>query len=338
MSDLEPDRLRELEKILLDDDHAAEAPLEENGSQDQQVPRKRVRGRASRNRRKRRRRSRTSTSSSSSSCTSSSESSETESDVHPLLDRKLQGREDECRKKYEPTSPLQEVQDRIPKKIEFASSVREAPEIAGLEKKKLRARVKIADNFLEHFDACAAGMYVGMEERMSYFERLPLVASPLATVPVLEEGLRVRSFKLPMDEQSMVADSECVLNAMNLLAISRNEAAEHRTDRADLYVKQAMELLGISVHDFNVRRRERFFRSYGVDPMKSVPNYRRLPIEERRSRQHRRDHTRKRHGNSSARKDRSQELRSKPTRAHSPRSSRNTSKKQERPQKETKKK
>ncbi|WKY01582.1 hypothetical protein Q1695_015523 [Nippostrongylus brasiliensis] len=40
-----------------------------------------------------------------------------------------------------------------------------------------------------------------------------------------------------------------------------------------------MELLGIVVHDLNVRRRERFFRSFGVDPCKSEPNYRGLPIE-----------------------------------------------------------
>ncbi|KAK6044816.1 reverse transcriptase [Cooperia oncophora] len=251
MSDLDADHLKELEKILLDDDQVSEGQLREDVSKELKPPgkRERVRGRPSRNRRKRKRRSSESPSSSSSYSSSLDSSEDSELDSHPLLDRRLAGREEEGRRKFEPPSPLQELQEKIPKKIEFSSSIREAPEIAGLEKKKLRAR------------------------------RLPLVASPLATVPVLDEGLRAINYRLPLDEQAMVADSECVMNAINLLAISRNEAAEQRFERADSYVKQAMELLGISIHDFNVRRRERFFRSYGVDPLRSVPNYRRLPVE-----------------------------------------------------------
>ncbi|VDP39928.1 unnamed protein product [Heligmosomoides polygyrus] len=110
------------------------------------------------------------------------------------------------------------------------------------------------------------GMYVGQEERVPHFEKLPLVASGLAAVPVLDEGLKVTQFRLGVDEHTMVAEEEAILNALNLLAVGRNEAREGRLEKTDMYSRQAMELLGIVIHDINVRRRERFFRSFGVDP------------------------------------------------------------------------
>ncbi|WKY01583.1 hypothetical protein Q1695_015523 [Nippostrongylus brasiliensis] len=188
---------------------------------------------------------------------------------------KKEAREELLRKNHQVTSPL----PRIPKRIEFASSTAVAPEIVSIEKKKLRARVRVADEILEHFESCAMGMYVGQEEKVAHFEKLPLVASGLAAVPVLDEGLRVTSFRLGIDEHTMVIEEEAILNALNLLAIGRNEAREGRMEKMDMYARQAMELLGIVVHDLNVRRRERFFRSFGVDPCKSEPNYRGLPIE-----------------------------------------------------------
>lgn len=149
-----------------------------------------------------------------------------------------------------------------------------------MEYKKLRVRVDINAKFLEHFNKCAAGVYVGTEERLNFYDRLPLVSSGLAAPPVLDEGLPRKSFRIQVDEASLFADAEVLLNALNLMAIARSESLAGRHPRADLYIEQAMEVLSFGIEANVTRRRERFLRSFGVEPLKMVHNFHRFPVEE----------------------------------------------------------
>ncbi|EYC11444.1 hypothetical protein Y032_0050g1916 [Ancylostoma ceylanicum] len=191
--------------------------------------------------RKRRRRESSSSVSSSHSTSESSTSSDYSSESDNDDDIRKRGTE-ERKKKFFPPSPLEES-SRIPRRIDFAGAVKVAPEIARIEFKKLRTRVDIDPKLLDHFNKCAAGM-------------------------------------IQVDEASLVADAEVLLNALNLMAISRNEAHAGRHERADLYIEQAMEVLAFGVEANVTRRRERFLRSFGVEPLKVVPNFHRFPVEE----------------------------------------------------------
>ncbi|PIO58674.1 reverse transcriptase [Teladorsagia circumcincta] len=224
--------------------------------------------------RKRRKDSSSSTSSYSSSSSYSTSSYSEDSDGDGLRHRK-----EELQKKcFNTGSPLEAI--RIPKRIDFAGAVKEAPEIARMEYKKLRTRVEIDQKLLDHFNKCAAGVYVGTEDRLSFFDRLPLVSSGLAAPPVLDEGLPRKSFRIQVDESSLMADAEVLLNALNLMAIARSESWAGRSQRADLYIEQAMEVLSFGVEANVARRRERFLRSFGVEPLKMVHNFHRFPVEE----------------------------------------------------------
>ncbi|KAK6016630.1 hypothetical protein OSTOST_17885 [Ostertagia ostertagi] len=228
------------------------------------------------NTRKRRKDSTSSESScySSSSSTSTSSYSEDNSDGNNPRHRKEESR----KKGFSTESPLEAI--RIPRRIDFAGAVKEAPEIARMEYKKLRTRVEIDQKLLDHFNKCAAGVYVGTEDRLSFFDRLPLVSSGLAAPPVLDEGLPRKSFRIQVDESSLMADAEVLLNALNLMAIARSESRAGRSQRADLYIEQAMEVLSFGVEANVTRRRERFLRSFGVEPLKIVHNFHRFPVEE----------------------------------------------------------
>ncbi|VDO65266.1 unnamed protein product [Heligmosomoides polygyrus] len=212
-------KLSAFEKSLLDgdfDDREFRDDFTEDnfiGQDDDAPPRQRRRGGGSRNRWGRRNRSRISTSSSSS---STSEDSDCSSDSQDASSRANYGAEDShhqhlvkketrgegSRRNYGAASPL----SRISKRIEFAASTRVAPEIVSIEKKKLRARVRITEEILEQFESCAMGMYVGREEKVAYFGKPPLIASELAAVPVLDEGLKVNQFRLGVDEHSTRID------------------------------------------------------------------------------------------------------------------------------------
>ncbi|KHJ91552.1 reverse transcriptase, partial [Oesophagostomum dentatum] len=270
-SSLSGDELARLEKELLGD-RSVEKESPTNREEYREKPS---------TRRKRKRESSSSDSSSETDSSSASSSSSGSSDVsdseYDVRKRAAEAR----KKKYLPQSPLEN--GRIPKRIDFAGAVKEAPEIARIEFKKLRTRVDVDPAILDHFNKCAAGMYAGTEDKLSFFDRLPLVSSGLASPPVLDEGLPKKSFSFlqdTSDEGSLVADAEVLLNAMNLLAIARNEARESRHERADLYVEQAMEVLAFGVEANVTRRRERFLRSFGVEPFKVVPNFHRFPVEE----------------------------------------------------------
>ncbi|KAK6028679.1 reverse transcriptase [Ostertagia ostertagi] len=139
-----------------------------------------------------------------------------------------------------------------------------------MEYKKLRTRVEIDQKLLDHFNKCAAGVYVGTEDRLSFFDRLPLVSSGLAAPPVLDEGLPRKSFRIQVDESSLMADAEVLLNALNLMAIARSESRAGRSQRADLYIEQAMEVLSFGVEANVIRSRA----------VEIVHNFHRFPVEE----------------------------------------------------------
>ncbi|KAL6723793.1 hypothetical protein Aduo_018761 [Ancylostoma duodenale] len=265
-SSLSGDELARLERELLGDRNKDDKPGEE------ETPSKPSESR------ERRRRESTSSDSSSDSSSVSTMSSDYPSEFEIEDDIRRRGAE-ERKKKFFPLSSLEE-NPRIPKRIDFAGAVKLAPEIARIEFKKLRIRVDIDPKLLEHFNKCAAGMYAGTEDRLGFFDRLPLVSSGLAAPPVLDEGLPKKSFRIRVDEASLLADAEVLLNAPNLMAISRNEAHEGRHERADLYTEQAMEVLAFGAEANVTRRRERFLRSFGVEPLKVVPNFHRFPVEE----------------------------------------------------------
>ncbi|KAK5986798.1 hypothetical protein GCK32_020687 [Trichostrongylus colubriformis] len=92
--------------------------------------------------------------------------------------------------------------------------------------------------------------------------------------------MRFSEFRIQVDESSLVADAEVLLNALNLLAIARSEGHAGRGQRADLYIEQAMEVLAFGVESNVTRRRERFLRSFGGEPLKMVHNFHRFPVEE----------------------------------------------------------
>ncbi|VDO97817.1 unnamed protein product [Heligmosomoides polygyrus] len=156
-------------------------------------------------------------------------------------------RAEELKKKYNPESPL--ASRPIPKKIDFVGAAKEAPEIA----------------------------------RMEY------------TPPVLDEALPRKSFRwvfedygnlkrvicsyrIQVDEASLFADAEVLLNALNLMAIARSEPLAGCHPRADLCIVQAMEVLSFGIEANLTRRRERFLRSFGVEPLKMVHNLDRFPV------------------------------------------------------------
>ncbi|VDP09734.1 unnamed protein product [Heligmosomoides polygyrus] len=208
MSSLDDSELARLEKELLDD---VEVPTRSPG------PRIDDTGDSAHGRKKRKH---SSSNSSSSACSESSCSSYSSSDSEDPCEQDIlrNARAEELKKKYNPESPL--ASRPIPKKIDFVGAVKEAPEIARMEYKKLRVRVDINAKFLEHFNKCAAGVYVGTEERLNFYDRLPLVSSGLAAPPVLDEGLPRKSFRIQVDEASLFADAEVLLNALNLMAIA----------------------------------------------------------------------------------------------------------------------
>lgn len=265
MSSLDDSELARLEKELLDD---VEVPTRSPG------PRIDDTGDSAHGRKKRKH---SSSNSSSSACSESSCSSYSSSDSEDPCEQDIlrNARAEELKKKYNPESPL--ASRPIPKKIDFVGAVKEAPEIARMEYKKLRVRVDINAKFLEHFNKCAAGVYVGTEERLNFYDRLPLVSSGLAAPPVLDEGLPrksfrwgfedygilksvIRSYRIQVDEASLFADAEVLLNALNLMAIARSESLAGRHPRADLYIEQAMEVLSFGIEANVTRRRERFLR------------------------------------------------------------------------------
>ncbi|KAK6061712.1 hypothetical protein COOONC_00618 [Cooperia oncophora] len=182
------------------------------------------------------------------------------------------GREDLLKKKYNSESPLKCVRP-IPKKTDFAGALKEAPEIARMEYKKLRTRVNIDKSFWIISTSARRASTLG------FYDRLPLVASGLAAPPILDEGLPRKSFRIQVDEISLRADAEVLPNALNLMAIARSENRAGRSQRSDLYIEQAMEVLSIGVEANVTRRRERFLRSFG-EPLKVVHNFHRFPVEE----------------------------------------------------------
>ncbi|KAL6742439.1 hypothetical protein Aduo_015588 [Ancylostoma duodenale] len=98
---------------------------------------------------------------------SESETSEDEIDIRKRRSKPL-------KRKYVPVSPL-EVARPISKKIDTVGTIKETPEIAHMEYKKLRIRMDIDQPLLENFNNCAAGVYEGSEERLNFYDRLPLV-------------------------------------------------------------------------------------------------------------------------------------------------------------------
>ncbi|RCN33970.1 hypothetical protein ANCCAN_20183 [Ancylostoma caninum] len=240
-SSIDDTELARLEKELLD---IPVDSVQKSGADDPEEDKERVKGR----RRGKRRREESSSSESSSDSYSTESESKTDSSSGTVSSEDQpdirKRRAEPLKKKYDPISPL-ELSRLIPRKIDFAGSVKEAPEIVNMEYKKLkklRTRVDIDQPLLEHFDKCAAGVYVGTEERLNFFDRLPLVSSGLAAPPVLDEDLPRESFRIQVDEPSLMADAEVLLNGLNLMAIARSEGRTGRQEKADLYIEQAMEI------------------------------------------------------------------------------------------------
>ncbi|KAL6743766.1 hypothetical protein Aduo_016772 [Ancylostoma duodenale] len=275
-SSIDDSELARLEKELLD---IPEDSVQKAGADDPEEEKERMRGR----RRGKRRREESPSSESSSDSFSSESESETDSSSETVSSEDeadiRKRRSEPLKKKYNPVSPL-ELARPISKKIDFAGAVKEAPEIVRIEYKKLRTRVDIDQPLLEHFNKCAAGVYVGTEERLNFFDRLPLVSSGLAAPPVLDEGLPRKSFRIQVDEPSLMADVEVLLNGLNLMAIARSEGRAGHQEKADLYIEQAIEVLSFGIAANVTRRRERFLRSFGVEPLKIVHNFHRFPVEE----------------------------------------------------------
>ncbi|KAL6730162.1 hypothetical protein Aduo_001156 [Ancylostoma duodenale] len=256
-SSIDDSELARLEKELLD---IPEDSVQKAGADDPEEEKERMRGR----RRGKRRREESPSSESSSDSFSSESESETDSSSETVSSEDeadfRKRRSEPLKKKYNPVSPL-ELARPIPKKIDFAGAVKEAPEIVRMEYKKLRTRVDIDQPLLEHFNKCAAGVYVGTEERLNFFDRLPLVSSGLAAPPVLDEGLPRKSFRIQVDEPSLMADAEVLLNGLNLMAIARSEGRAGRQEKL-------------------ISTLNKQWKSFGVEPVKIVHNFHRFPVEE----------------------------------------------------------
>ncbi|VDL82191.1 unnamed protein product [Nippostrongylus brasiliensis] len=119
--------------------------------------------------------------------------------------------------------------------------------------------------------------------RSTLLRELPLVASPLGEVPVVDEQLPKDSERaILMRENDLRTIPETLLSTLNIIELVRKIGADgHGSDfptAAVGYFDILGSIVSGSIMDIIVLRRERFLRSLAVDPKKAMPSYRRLPL------------------------------------------------------------
>ncbi|WKY01137.1 hypothetical protein Q1695_015273 [Nippostrongylus brasiliensis] len=179
-------------------------------------------------------------------------------------------------------SPLA-PKERIPRKVEFRMAKDEVPAPPPVPQKTQRVRVSMSDVARERFDAHAAGIALSHTDRSTLLRELPLVASPLGEVPVVDEQLPKDSERaILMRENDLRTIHETLLSTLNIIELVRKIGADgHGSDfptAAVGYFDILGSIVSGSIMDIIVLRRERFLRSLAVDPKKAMPSYRRLPL------------------------------------------------------------
>ncbi|WKX95268.1 hypothetical protein Q1695_012039 [Nippostrongylus brasiliensis] len=116
-----------------------------------------------------------------------------------------------------------------------------------------------------------------------YRQELPLVASPLGEVPVVDEQLPKDSERaILMRENDLRTIHETLLSTLNIIELVRKIGADDHGSDFPTAAVGYLDILGSivsgSIMDIVVLRRERFLRSLAVNPKKAMPSYRRLPF------------------------------------------------------------
>ncbi|EYC06130.1 hypothetical protein Y032_0078g1207 [Ancylostoma ceylanicum] len=111
---------------------------------------------------------------------------------------------------------------------------------------------------------------------------LPLVTSPYAEVALLDDDIpRDKERSIYVRETDLRHFNETFVNCLNILELIRKLGGDSEQQLSSSimgYIDVAATLLSGSLHDVIVLRRERVLRSLGLDPLKAMPSYRRLPL------------------------------------------------------------
>ncbi|EYC14841.1 hypothetical protein Y032_0039g36 [Ancylostoma ceylanicum] len=79
---------------------------------------------------------------------------------------------------------------RIPRRDEFRNAIQEVPAPPRMPQREQRVRVALSEESRARFDKWAAGVYLSKSDRSALMQELPLVGSPLALPPIIDDALR----------------------------------------------------------------------------------------------------------------------------------------------------
>ncbi|EYC37990.1 hypothetical protein Y032_0751g2048 [Ancylostoma ceylanicum] len=224
------------------------------------------------------------TSSSSFSDSSSSQSRSRLRSATPDVDRASSDEDDD--REIQRRVALPAPDGRIPRRDEFRNAIQEVQAPPRMPQREERVRVALSEESRARFDKWAAGLYLSKNDRAALIQELPLVGSPLALPPIIDDPLRPlvkereRGIWFRTQEVKMI--HEILLNSLNIVELVYKIGSDGQgaplQESIQGYLKFQGDLMAAGIRELIIAQREAALRALGVSPRNAVPSFRRVPL------------------------------------------------------------
>ncbi|EYB99201.1 hypothetical protein Y032_0124g1217 [Ancylostoma ceylanicum] len=176
---------------------------------------------------------------------------------------------------------------RIPRRDEFRNAIQEVPAPPRMPQREQRVRVALSEESRARFDKWAAGVYLSKSDRSALMQELPLVGSPLALPPIIDDALRPlvkdRERGIWVRHQDVKMLHEILLNSLNIVELIYKIGADGQGAPLNAsihgYLKLQGDLMAAGIRELIVAQRDAALRALGVSPRSAAPSFRRVPLE-----------------------------------------------------------
>ncbi|KAL6730459.1 hypothetical protein Aduo_001434 [Ancylostoma duodenale] len=176
---------------------------------------------------------------------------------------------------------------RIPRRDEFRNAIQEVPAPPRIPQREQRVRVALSEESRARFDKWAAGVYLSKSDRTALMQELPLVGSPLALPPIIDDALRPlvkdRERGIWFRHQDVKMMHEILLNSLNIVELIFKIGADGQGAPLNAsihgYLKLQGDLMAAGIRELIVAQRDAALRALGVSPRSAAPSFRRVPLE-----------------------------------------------------------